>query len=114
MQLSNEACIPCQDGGPTLTPDEISDLLGELPGWEVVDGHHLRRAWNFQNFSLALDWVQKAGAICERQGHHADFKLGWGYAEAIIYTHKSDGLTRSDMVLAARFDALEHDGEGHA
>lgn len=104
MTLAKEACIPCQDGAPTLTASELAALRPELPGWEVIDGHHLHKAWSFADFQQALAWVNRAGAICEAEGHHADFSLGWGRAEAVIYTHKVDGLTRADAVLAAKLD----------
>jgi 4a-hydroxytetrahydrobiopterin dehydratase len=106
MGLANEACFPCREGAPTLTELDIAKLLEELPGWEVVNHHHLRKAWLFPDFRSALDWVNRAGAIFESQGHHAEFGLGWGHAEAVIYTHKVDGLTRADAVLAARFEAM--------
>jgi 4a-hydroxytetrahydrobiopterin dehydratase len=96
-----------------LTPDEINSFLGELPGWEVVDGDHLHKVWTFQDFSSALHWVRHARAIGEEQGHHADFQLGRGYASATTYTHDPEGLTRSDVVLAATFDAIAN-GDGHA
>jgi 4a-hydroxytetrahydrobiopterin dehydratase len=32
--------------------------------------------------------------------------VGWGYVESDIYTHKVEGITRADAVLAAKFDAL--------
>lgn len=107
MALANEACLPCRDGAPTLTAQELASLMGELPGWEVIDHHHLRKRWRFADFRTALDWVNRAGAICEEQGHHAAFGLGWGHAEALIHTHSVDGLTRADAVLAARFEAME-------
>jgi 4a-hydroxytetrahydrobiopterin dehydratase len=47
--------------------------------------------------------VNAAGQICEQEGHHAEFSLGWGRADATIYTHKVDGLTQADLVLAAKF-----------
>ncbi|MGB7563872.1 MAG: 4a-hydroxytetrahydrobiopterin dehydratase [Prochlorococcaceae cyanobacterium] len=90
-----------------LTPDELEDSLGLLTGWDLVKGHHLHKSWAFQDFNSALDWVHHAGAICEKQGHHADFKLGWGYAEAITYTHEPDGLTRADIALAAELNSIE-------
>ena len=105
MTLSQETCIPCRDGAPTLSQAELDELLLELPGWQVVDGHHLLKSWPFPDFQQALDWVNRAGVICEAEGHHAEFTLGWGHAEALIYTHKVDGLTRADAVLAAHFDA---------
>jgi 4a-hydroxytetrahydrobiopterin dehydratase len=113
MELRDELCIPAQAIGPTLTPDEINSFLGELPGWEVADGDHLHKVRTFQDFSSALLWMRHAGAISEEQGHHADFQPGWGYASATTYTHDPEGLTRSDVVLAAKFDAIA-DGDGHA
>jgi 4a-hydroxytetrahydrobiopterin dehydratase len=107
MPLSDDLCVPCRDGGPTLGEDELAALLPELPGWQVVDHHHLLKSLAFGNFASALAWVNRAGAVCEANGHHADFKLGWGYVEVTIYTHKADGLTRADAVLAAKLDAIE-------
>ena len=104
MSLDQESCLPCRDGAPILSEAELAQLLANLPGWVVVDGHHLQKAWSFTNFQKALDWLNKAGAICEVEGHHAEFSLGWGHASAEIYTHNVDGLTRADAVLAAKLD----------
>ncbi|MEB3202054.1 MAG: 4a-hydroxytetrahydrobiopterin dehydratase [Synechococcus sp.] len=106
MDLTTQSCIPCQEGAPLLTEAELQELLPQLPGWSVVDHHHLQRRLNFPDFQSALDWVNAAGAICEAQGHHAEFTLGWGHAEAVIYTHKVNGLTQADAVLAAKFNMI--------
>lgn len=106
MQLSKQSCIPCQEGAPRLTVGELDALLPELPGWNVVDGHHLSRSMRFIDFQTALDWVNRAGAICEAEGHHAEFSLGWGHVEVVIYTHKVDGLTQADAVLAAKLNGI--------
>jgi 4a-hydroxytetrahydrobiopterin dehydratase len=106
MALHEETCVPCRDGGTALTANERRELLAELPGWEVINGHHLHRHLDFNDFKDALQWLNRAGAICEAQGHHGDFRVGWGYVDIDIYTHKADGLTRADGVLAAKFDAL--------
>ncbi|SBO42849.1 4a-hydroxytetrahydrobiopterin dehydratase [Cyanobium sp. NIES-981] len=106
MALADETCIPCRDGGPTLEAGELEELLPELPGWNVVDGHHLSRRLEFPDFASALSWLNSAGAICEEQGHHADFQVGWGYVGMDLFTHKAGGVTRADVVLAAKLDAL--------
>ena len=106
MSLRDEVCEPCRDGGPTLTPEELVALEPELPGWQVVDGHHLQKRLTFPVFARALALLNLAAAICEQQGHHADFCVGWGYLEIAIYTHKAGGLTRADAVLAAKLGAL--------
>ncbi len=55
----------------------------------------------------AFAWLNRAGDICEEQGHHGDFRIDWGYLEIEIHTHRAGGLTRADAVLAAKFDALK-------
>ena len=107
MDLAKQTCIPCQEGAPKLTEMELADLLPQLPGWEVVDHHHLALSLRFIDFQTALDWVNAAGAICEVEGHHAEFSLGWAHAEAVIYTHKVDGLTQADVVLAAKLNGID-------
>jgi 4a-hydroxytetrahydrobiopterin dehydratase len=106
MDLAKQACIPCQEGAPKLTADDLQVLLPQIPGWQVVDDHHLSRSLNFPDFVSALAWVNAAGAICEEEGHHAEFILGWGHVECQIFTHKVDGLTQADVVLAAKFNGL--------
>ena len=109
MDLAKQTYIPCQEGTPKLKEMELADLLPQLPGWEVVDHHHLARSLRFIDFQTALDWVNAAGAICEVEGHHAEFSLGWAHAEAVIYTHKVDGLTQVDvvLVLAAKLNGID-------
>lgn len=106
MALKDEICVPCREGSPTLKAEEISALLAELPDWKVVDGHHLHRRLTFADFASALAWLNLAGVLCEKQGHHGDFALGWGYVEINIHTHKTGGITRADAVLAAKLDAV--------
>ena len=105
--LAAKRCEPCEGGVPPLGEDEQSSLLAQLTdGWSVIGGHHLEREWSFTDFVSALEFTNAAGAICEEQGHHADFEVGWGRVKAMIWTHKIDGLTESDFVLAAKFDRI--------
>ena len=96
--------MPCRGGVPPLTADEIKPLLNQLQGWEVVNEHHLRKVYKFSNFREALGFVNKVGEIAEEQGHHPDICFGWGQAEITIWTHKINGLTESDFILAAKVD----------
>lgn len=98
--------MPCRGGVPPLSGGEIESLLKELDGWEVVGGHHLFKSFGFGNFRDALAFVNRVGQLAEEQGHHPDVSFGWGYARIQIWTHKIDGLTESDFILAAKIDAL--------
>jgi 4a-hydroxytetrahydrobiopterin dehydratase len=104
--LSSKQCIPCRGGVPALKGDEITPLLDQLNGWDVVDEHHLRKSYHFANFKEAQTFVNRVGDLAEEQGHHPDICFGWGSAEITIWTHKIDGLTESDFILAAKIDAL--------
>jgi len=105
--LANRECVPCKGSVPPMTVQEAEGMKsGVNADWDVIDGHHLERVWTFRDFESALDFVNAAGAICEQQGHHADFEFGWGRVKALIWTHKIDGLTESDFILAAKFDEI--------
>ncbi len=107
MALHEKRCVPCEGGVPPLTADEQAPLLSELnDDWNVVSDHHLERTWGFADFAAAIEFVNAAGAVCEEQFHHADFDFGWGRAKVTIWTHKIDGLTESDFVLAAKLDQI--------
>jgi 4a-hydroxytetrahydrobiopterin dehydratase len=105
-ELAERQCVPCRGGVPPLQGDEINTLSDLLPDWEVVAEHHLRREFKFKDFREALDFVNRAGELAEAQGHHPDICFGWGKVEVTIWTHKIDGLTESDFVLAAKIDRL--------
>jgi 4a-hydroxytetrahydrobiopterin dehydratase len=104
--LASKTCVPCRGGTPPLKGEELDDLRRQTPGWEVVEEHHLRRRFRFKNFRQALDFVNRVGELAEEQGHHPDVGFGWGYAEVTVYTHKIDGLTESDFILAAKISEL--------
>jgi 4a-hydroxytetrahydrobiopterin dehydratase len=106
VSLADKTCVPCRGGVPPLKGSGIDALKNELPEWEVVREHHLRRLFKFTDFKTALAFVNRVGAIAEEQGHHPDILLAWGKVEVTIYTHKIDGLTESDFVLAAKTDRV--------
>jgi 4a-hydroxytetrahydrobiopterin dehydratase len=104
--LADKTCIPCRGGVPPLTETEYRPLLAELDAWQVEAGHHLVKDFRFDDFASALAFVNRAGQIAEEQGHHPEITVGWGHAKVEIWTHKIDGLTESDFVLAAKYDRI--------
>ena len=105
-ELASKTCVPCRGGIPPLAGPELEALARQVPDWKVVDGHHLTRNFPFKNFVQALAFVNKVGALAEEQGHHPDILLAWGKAEITTWTHKINGLTESDFILAAKIDKL--------
>jgi len=89
-----------------LKPEEIANLQRQVAGWQVVDNHHLSKSYAFPDFVTALAFVNRAGAVAEQEGHHPDLYLSWGKVEIRIWTHKINGLTESDFILAAKIDRV--------
>ena len=105
-ELAKRDCIPCRGGVPPLQGEEIERLLPELQGWSVVSNHHLNKVYKFADFRDAMAFVNRVSEVAEEQGHHPDICFGWGRADITIWTHKIDGLTESDFILAAKIDRL--------
>ena len=105
-ELASKTCVPCKGGTPPLEGEELEELRRQIPEWEVVEEHHLRRVFRFKNFREAWGFVNKVGELAEQQGHHPDISFGWGYAEVTVWTHKINGLTESDFIFAAKVDTL--------
>jgi 4a-hydroxytetrahydrobiopterin dehydratase len=105
--LAERSCEPCRGGVPPLSWAEIEPLAAQLSGrWKVIDEHHLHRRDDFPDFKSALAFVNEVGALAEREGHHPDLLLAWGKVEIDLWTHKIDGLSEADFVLAAKIDRL--------
>jgi 4a-hydroxytetrahydrobiopterin dehydratase len=102
--LSLKTCTPCKGGVPPLTEDEARKYLDQVEGWELVEGRRIRRDFEFPDFIQALAAANRIGALAEEQGHHPDLHLAWGRLGVEIWTHKIDGLTESDFILAAKIN----------
>ena len=104
--LSSKSCIPCRGGVPSLSASEIDRLLKQVAGWSISEKGHLTKTFTFPDFISALAFTNRAGAIAEEQAHHPDLHLTWGKVGVEIWTHKINGLTESDFVLAAKIDKI--------
>ena len=103
-ELSSKTCVPCRGGVPPLQGEELTKLAGQLEAWSVVNEHHLERTFKFPDFGTALSFTNRVGELAEEQGHHPDIHLSWGKVAITTWTHKIDGLTESDFILAAKID----------
>jgi 4a-hydroxytetrahydrobiopterin dehydratase len=113
--LAERQCIPCRGGVPPLTREQLAPLIAQIdPAWavrEVPDPRHgtatmLTRDYGFENFKDAMNFAVRIGEMAEEQQHHPDLRVAWGKVGVDIWTHKIGGLTESDVVFAAKCDAL--------
>jgi 4a-hydroxytetrahydrobiopterin dehydratase len=108
MKLNQKKCLPCRGDVPPFSREQIDEYLKYLTDWKVLinekKGFYLSRVYNFSNFEQSLSFINKVSNIAEEENHHPDLKFGWGYAEVNIFTHKINGLTLSDFILASKID----------
>lgn len=105
-ELASKTCVPCRGGVPPLHGEELTALQKQVSGWQVVEEHYLNKSFKFPDFRQALVFVNRVGELAEEQGHHPDIYLAWGKVDITIWTHKIDGLTESDFILAAKIEQL--------
>lgn len=73
--------------------------------WQEEKGS-LVKEFKFENFKLALEFVNKVGRLAEDMNHHPDIELGWGRVKVILSTHSAGGITDKDRELSEEIDKL--------
>jgi 4a-hydroxytetrahydrobiopterin dehydratase len=107
VKLAEKKCSACEGGVPPIEGEALDTILKELGGdWKVVNEHHLEKGFSFKDFKGALAFTNKVGALAEQEGHHPEIHLAWGKVRIILWTHKINGLSESDFILAAKIDKL--------
>ena len=105
--LSQGVCEPCSGNTPKLTFEEISKYLSQLNDWTVNDNQEMIfKKFKFNNFTKALNFTNKVGDLAEKEGHHPDISIGWGYSLIMIHTHAIKGLSVNDFILASKIDLI--------
>jgi 4a-hydroxytetrahydrobiopterin dehydratase len=106
MALSDKTCIPCRGGVPPLKGQDLKALQEQLPDWDLIEEHHLRKTFEFSSFRESLDFSNRIGELAEEQGHHPEIHISFKKVNLEMWTHKIDGLTESDFVFAAKANQL--------
>lgn len=107
-ELSKKKCVPCKGGVPPMEPSEIKEFLSKVNSdWVVDDKGRLFRELKFNNFANAMEFANKIGKIADEEDHHPDLYIAWGKCAVEIWTHKINGLSESDFILAAKIDDIK-------
>lgn len=87
-----------------LTNEQVDAALGDLTGWERVDGT-LRRSVKFPAFLEGVDAVRRVAERAEAADHHPDIDIRWRTVTFTLVTHSEGGITDKDVALAAEINA---------
>ncbi len=107
-ELIEGKCEPCSGNTPKLNFEEISKYLSELDEWNVNDNQEMIfKKFKFSNFRKALAFTNKVGELAEKEQHHPDVSIGYGYCLVMIHTHAIKGLSINDFILASKIDRID-------
>jgi 4a-hydroxytetrahydrobiopterin dehydratase len=102
-------CSPVTADTPRLTAREISRLREELPGWETHEKKgelHLEKSFKFKDFNQALAFSNRVAQLANAQDHHPAILTEWGKVTVTWWTHKINGLSMNDFIMAAKTEQL--------
>ncbi len=105
--LTEGKCEPCSGNTPKLSFLEISEYLSQLNEWSVNDNQEMIfKKFKFTNFKKSLIFANKIGELADKEAHHPDLSIGYGYCLVMIHTHAIKGLSVNDFILASKIDLL--------
>lgn len=83
-----------------LTPEEIDDALGSLPGWRLEDDQ-LKKTFELENFRAAVSFIVRLAFHAEELDHHPDLHNIYNTVDIALTTHDAgDRVTEMDVKLA--------------
>jgi len=89
-----------------LSDEDVQARLSDLgDGWEKY-GNSLRREFKFDDFTGAVDFVNRLTPVANEMNHHPDVFLSWGLARVSLISHSEHGITEKDFDLAKKLDEL--------
>ena len=95
----------CQPFATRLSDDEIIEQLPQLKGWSV-ENNHLCKPFTFKTHAKLMLFLQAVAWIAEQQNHHPAVEYVYNRCVVRLSTHDSNGISRNDIICAAKIDFL--------
>lgn len=105
--LAAQHCLPRKGPEHRVDAAQREALLRALPEWRLAaDGQAIVRELSFADFHRTMGFVNALAYLANREDHHPDLEIGYGYCRVRWSTHDVGGLSMNDFVCAAKVDAL--------
>jgi 4a-hydroxytetrahydrobiopterin dehydratase len=105
MKLVEQKCEPCRGDTMPLVDEDVQILLREIPQWTCKD-NTIERVFKFKDFKEAIKFVNGVADAANREDHHPDIHIYYNKVHIVLSTHKINGLSKNDFILAAKIDEL--------
>lgn len=90
---------------PKLSDAEIAESLKMVPEWSEL-GEAIQRTFAFENFVVAMQFVERVAQAAESDAHHPDILIRYNKVTMTLSTHDAGGITAKDFAAAAKYDSL--------
>ncbi len=84
---------------------EITKSMQELNNW-ALESSTIVKEYELENFSQAIDFVNKIKEIAEKHNHHPDITIQYNVVFLVLTTHSAGGLTEKDFEVAKEIDKI--------
>jgi 4a-hydroxytetrahydrobiopterin dehydratase len=111
QSLAERRCKPCKGNMPPMKGEDLARYRKELgDGWNVIGEHHLEKAFKLKDWHEAVALTDRIAELADQEDHHPDIVLSYGKVKVTLWTHKIDGLSENDFILAAKIDKTIDNG----
>jgi 4a-hydroxytetrahydrobiopterin dehydratase len=105
MELAQQKCSTYKAGSPPLTRKETLELLGQVPGWSLNNGH-ISKVFTQPDAAACIAFFDEIAALATEEGHFPDVCVKESrFVEVSLYTYPAGGLTLNDFIIAAKLNA---------
>lgn len=92
---------------PKLTEEERSAALSGLTDWSYdAERDGIRRSFRFEDFRAAFGFMTQVAMLAEKLDHHPEWSNVYNRVDILLTTHDAKGLSKRDIDLAQKIDAL--------
>jgi 4a-hydroxytetrahydrobiopterin dehydratase len=104
--LLQKKCRPCSEGETPIKGQKLAEMMANVPQWRAIDEQRIEREFKFPNFSKAWEFVNRVCELAQEENHHPWIHFTWGLVRIELWTHKINGLSENDFIMAAKIDHL--------
>ena len=106
MELAQHKCTTYKAGSPPLTRKETMELLGQVPGWSLSNGH-ITKTFPQADAAACIAYFNEVATLANGEGHFPDLCMKESrFVEVSFYTYPAGGLTKNDFIMAAKLNEI--------
>jgi 4a-hydroxytetrahydrobiopterin dehydratase len=89
-----------------MSHEEIQAAVAKLPGWSADGAVALTKTFRLADHIAAMGFVVRIGMAAEVMDHHPELRIVYNTVDVRLNTHSAGGVTKKDVALAEKIDAL--------